>query len=69
MFNRELLILYSSNMEQKEKKMFAVFIAVVVCVAVVVGVSVYYGTRPSDSQSSNVSKVISVYQIAFHIKS
>ena len=46
-------------MEQREKKLFAVFIAAIVCVSIIVGVSVYYGTKPSDSGSSTVNKVIS----------
>ena len=45
-------------MEKKEKKLFAVFVITVVCVAIIVGVSVYYGTKSSEEKgsSANVSK-------------
>jgi len=45
-------------MEKKEKKLFAVFVITVVCVAIIVGVSVYYGTKSSEEKgsSANVKK-------------
>ena len=49
-------------MEQKEKRMFIVFVAIVVCVAIIVGVSVYYGTKSSSSEDSSTGKVSALYE-------
>lgn len=45
-------------MDKKTKKLYSVFIAIVICVAIIVGLSVYYGTKSSQSGSSGQVKVI-----------
>eukprot|EP00794_Sanderia_malayensis_P013927 gene13927-15378_t len=41
---------------RKDAKLYGAFILTIIIVAVVVGVSVYYGTRPSDSKGSAMAK-------------
>ena len=48
-------------MEKKEKKLYAVFVVVLVCVALIVGVSVHYGTKSANSDNSKAGTVRCTY--------